>query len=534
MGRSFVKYGGALVARGAATTVRGRATGRTVSIPAPIGGINAVDSVAAMPETDALVLDNVFAQPSFVSLRNGYVNQSTGLPVWVETLMGYANAAGAEKLFGISGTAVYDCTVSGAVGAPVVTVLTNARWEYVNVGTPGGSFLYAANGVDKPLLYDGTSWVKVDGTSTPAITGVTTTTLFNPTVWKNRVWFVQTNSNVAWYLPVQSVGGAAHSLDLSTQFRLGGYLRTIMTFSVSSANSFDDYIGFLSSEGELAVYQGTDPDTADAFSIIGIYRMGKPLGRRCWFKYGADAIILCSDGFVSVTKIISVGIQQPQDAISYKILNLVNNDVQAYGNNFGWQGVVHPLGNKIIINVPENTNSRMHQFVMNTVSDSWTTYGAINSPWNAATFCVLGDNIYFGGSTIVALADTGQSDNGAQITGSVQPAFSYMKSDKQKQYTLVRPLLQTSGTVTPAMVLNVDFQTVLPTTTPTFSTTSDSMWNVALWNVSYWSIGPIVQKQWQTVYGIGFSATVYMTLASTVSTANLLSFDYVLKDGGVL
>lgn len=522
-----------MASRGAAT-VRGRATGRTHSIPAPIGGLNAVDSIAAMPETDAIVLDNMFCQPTFVSLRNGRVNQSTGLPGWVETVMGYANAAGAEKLFGISGTAIYDCTTQGAVGAAVVTGLTNARWEYVNVGIPGGSYLYTANGVDKPRLYDGTSWVAIDATSTPAITGVTTTTLFGPTVWKNRVWFIQAGTNVAWYLPVQSVGGAAHSLDLSTQFRLGGYLQAIMTFSVASANSFDDYIGFLSSEGELAVYTGTDPDTSGAFSIIGIYRMGKPLGRRCWFKYGADAIILCSDGFVSVTKIISVGIQQPKDAISYKILNLVNQDVQDYSANFGWQGVVHPIGNKIIINVPENTNSRQHQYVMNTVSDSWTTYGLISSPWNAATFCVLGDKIYYGGSGIVALCDVGQSDSGTQIMGSVQPAFSYMKTDKQKQFTMVRPLLQTSGTVIPAMVLNVDFQTVLPTNTPTFSLTVDSLWNVALWDVSFWSIGPIVQKQWQTVFGVGFSATIYMTLASTVSTANLLSFDYTLRDGGTL
>lgn len=521
--------------RGAAVrSTRGQATGRTYSIPAPIGGINAVDSIAAMPETDALVLDNMFAQPSFVSLRNGYTVQSTNLPGWVETLMGYADTAGNEKLFGISGTAIYDCTVTGAVGAPAVSGLTNARWEYVNVGTSAGSFLYTANGVDKPLLYNGTTWTPIDGGSTPAITGVTTTKLFNPAVWKNRVWFVETGSSNAWYLPVQSVGGAAHKLDLSTQYRLGGYLQAIMTFSVSSATSFDDYIGFLSSEGELAVYQGTDPDTAGAFLLVGIYRMGKPIGRRCWFKYGSDAIILCSDGFVSVTKLISVGIQQPQSAISYKILNLVNADVQAYSANFGWQGVVYPLGNKIVINVPQNTNSRQHQYVMNTISGAWTTYGLISSPWNAATFCVLGDKIYFGGSTIVAECDNGRSDNGAQISGAVQPAFSYMKSDRQKQYTLVRPLLQTSGTVTPAMTLNVDFQTQTPITTPTFSTSTDSLWNVALWNVSYWSIGPIVQKQWQTIYGVGFSATVYMTLASTVSTADLLSFDYVLKDGGIL
>jgi len=513
----------------------GRATAKTKSVPAPVGGLNAVDSIAAMPPTDAIICDNFFPTPTFLQLRNGYSSHSTGLPGWVETLMGYSSLTTSEKLFAISGTAVYDVTAGGAVGGAVVTGLTNARWEYVNVAPPGGASLYAANAVDPPLYYNGSTWTKVTGISTPAITGVTTTTLRNPAVWKSRLWFIQDGTNLAWYLPVQSIGGAATSFDLSTQFRLGGSLQSILTFSVSSATSFDDYIGFLSTEGELAVYQGTDPSVAADIGIVGVYRLGKPIGRRCWFKYGSDAIIICSDGFVSVTSLISVGIQQPKNSISYKIMQLVNNDVQAYSQNFGWQGVVFPLGNKIIINVPENTNSRYHQYVQNTINNSWCSYGLQTSPWNAATFCVLGDKLYFGGNTIVAQADVGPSDAGAQILGTVKPAFSYMGSDRQKRFTMVRPLVQTTGQVTPALALNVDFANVLPSGTPTFSTTANPMWNVALWNVSFWSSGPLLQKDWQTVYGIGFAGTIYLTLASTVSQVNLLSLDYVFEQGsGIL
>lgn len=518
----------------AAKSVRGRATARTQSVAAPVGGLNAVDSLAAMPPTDAVICDNWFPQPTYVSIRNGYVSQSTGLPNWVETLMGYSNLSTTEKLFGISGTSVYDCTVVGAVGSAVVTSLTNARWEYTNVAVPGGAYLYAANGVDAPLLYDGTTWTKITGVSTPAITAVTTTTLRNPVVWKSRVWFVQNNTNLAWYLPVQSIGGAAESLDLSTIFRRGGNLQVIITFSISSTTSFDDYIGFLSSEGELAVYQGSDPDTADAFSLTGVYEMGKPIGRRCWFKYGADAVIICSDGLVSVTKLISVGIQNPQNTVTYKILQLINNDIQNYSSNFGWEGQVFPLGNKVLLNVPQSTNSRSHQYVMNTISSSWCSYGLLNSPWNAATFCVLGNNFYFGGNRVVNKCDSGQSDGLAQITASLKPAFSYVGTDRQKRFTMVRPLIQTDGTVSPTMALNVDFQDNLPTGTPTFTNAGKSLWNVALWNVSFWATGPFIQKDWQTVYGIGFSATVYLQIAAMGSSVNLLSLDYVYEQGGIL
>ncbi len=448
--------------------------------------------------------------------------------------MAYNSKSGTENLFSISGTAVYDTSSAGAVGAAVVTGLANARWESVNMGTAAGAFLYAMNGVDKPLFYDGATWVSVDGASTPAITGVTTTKLFCPQVWKNRLWAIEKDTTKAWYLPVQSIGGAATSIDFSSQFRLGGYLASILTFSVSSATSFDDYIGFLSSEGELAVYQGTDPSSATLFAIVGIYRMGKPIGRRCWFKYGADAVVICSDGLVSVSRIISVGIQQPKDAVSYKIQRLINEDIQSYSANYGWQGVVHPLGNKIILNVPQSTNARYHQFVMNTISPAWCSYGLLNSPWNAACFCVSGDRLFWGGNHIVYLGDTGRNDAGAQIFGSMEPAFSYFGTNRQKRWTMVRPILLTNSPVTPALGLNVDFSTNLPTGTPTFSPAVGARWGISKWGRGLWGRNLTLQKDWQTVYGIGFSGAIYMQISTTTSSVNVLSFDYVLTDGGVL
>lgn len=515
--------------------IRGAAIARTQSVPAPIGGLNAVDSLAAMPPEDAIVLDNFFPQPTFCELRKGYASWATGLTGgFVETIMPYNNKSGTEKLFGIAGTSVYDASSTGAVGAAVVTGLTNARWEWTNIGTAAGAFLYAMNGTDKPLFYDGASWVSVDGVSTPAITGVTTTDLFCPQVWKNRLWAIQKNTSKAWYLPVQSIGGAATAFDVSTQFRLGGFLAAILTFSVSSATSFDDYIGFLSSEGELAVYQGTDPSSATTFAIVGIYRMGKPIGRRCWFKYGADAVVICSDGLVSVSRIISVGIQQPKDAVSYRIQQLINANIVSYSANYGWQGVVFPLGNKIIINVPQSTNSRYHQLVMNTLNANWCTFGQLNSPWNAACFCVSGDRLFFGGSTTIYQADTGSNDNNAQIFGSMQPAFSYFGTNRQKRFTMIRPVLLSDGPLTPALGLNLDFSSNLPTGTPTFTINPNALWDTATWDNATWGSGQTVQKNWQTIYGVGFSCSVYMQLASKSSPVQVLSFDWVMQDGGVL
>ena len=49
-------------------------TSQTQSIPSPIGGWNARNSIAAMPPMDAVVMDNFFPDTDYVKLRSGYIN----------------------------------------------------------------------------------------------------------------------------------------------------------------------------------------------------------------------------------------------------------------------------------------------------------------------------------------------------------------------------------------------------------------------------------------------------------------------------
>lgn len=172
-----------------------------------------------MPPQDAVVLDNMFPTPTSVDLRNGYGSLRTGFPGQVESLMPYTSGS-AAKLFAASGTAFYDATAAGAIGAAVVTALTNARWQSVNMGTPGGQFLLAVNGADKLRGYDGAAWWR-DGDGTHDITGVDTATCIHINLYKNRVYLVQSATMKAWYLPTNSIAGAAVALDLSPIFKMG-------------------------------------------------------------------------------------------------------------------------------------------------------------------------------------------------------------------------------------------------------------------------------------------------------------------------
>ena len=136
----------------------------TASVPSPIGGWNARDSVAEMNPLDAVVLENFFPTPSQVQLRKGYTQFATGITGQVDTLMNYAGG-NTQKLFASAGSVIYEVT-GGGVATSAVTGLGSDRWEYVNASTAGGNFLTAVNGTDAALLYDGTTWIKYANIST--------------------------------------------------------------------------------------------------------------------------------------------------------------------------------------------------------------------------------------------------------------------------------------------------------------------------------------------------------------------------------
>lgn len=516
---------------------RTRPVARTLSVTAPVGGLNARDSLAAMPPTDAVTLDNFFPTPTTVNLRNGYTQWATGLPADVQSLMPYITPT-ASTLFAASGTAFYNVTSSGAVGAAVVTGLTNAKWQSVNMGTPGGTFLYCFNGVDKPRYWDGSAWVAVDSGTTPAITGVTTTLLVHANVFKNRLYMVEVNSMSVWYLPVNSVGGAAEELDLTPIFKLGGYLMAMATWTVDNSAGIQEYAVFITSEGEIAVYQGYDPSTSGSWSIVGMFRTGRPVGRRCFAKVGADLILITSDGAFPLSQALVTDRSQLRAAITDKISKLINQDIENYGSNFGWDITLYPIGNKLIINVPQDEGDQQYQYVMNTLTGAWCRF----TNWNANCFMVMGNTLYFGGnlgasanSAYVAKADTGYSDNGAYIFGDAKTAFQYFGNPGTlKRWTMIRPTFYVAGTFVPAIRVDVDFEDVFPTSVGSFSNTSGTAWDTALWNTFPWGSVSAIRSDWQSVYGIGYCAALHMRVVNNATPVQWMSVDYVYEPGAVI
>ena len=123
-------------------------TANTASITAPIGGWNARDSLAAMPPTDAVTLNNLYPTPTDVQLRNGYtrysqLTTSTGVQTISSiTRVGTTATLTTASAHGLSDGArvsITGTTPADYSGIYVITVVNSTSFTYTMTSTPSGS-----------------------------------------------------------------------------------------------------------------------------------------------------------------------------------------------------------------------------------------------------------------------------------------------------------------------------------------------------------------------------------------------------------
>lgn len=376
--------------------------------------------------------------------------------------------------------------------------------------------------------------VTVIGTATPvinaAITGVDPTLFNQVAVWKTRLWFVEKNSSHAWYLPAASLGGAAAQIDLSPLFTLGGYLVAISNWSLDAGQGMDDYLVFMSSRGQVAVYKGTDPASASTFGSVGVYDLGAPIGNRCFHKFAGDVLAITQDGLIPLSKALMSTRVNTRVAVTDKVLDAMGTYVMNYASLAGWDCVLFPKLSMLLLNIPTSATTSI-QFVMNTISGAWSTF----SGWDAHCWELHNDEIYFGGSTFVAKAWDTNADAGTAINLNAQQSFNYFGNGAQlKQVTMARPIIAIEGSVSVLFGINVDFDKTSPTGVLSVSPTTSATWDSAVWDIGVWGGEPAIQKNWQAAYAIGYAISAHIVGQISNSRLEWSATDYVMKAGGIV
>ena len=576
----------------------------TASLPAPIGGWNARDSLAEMAATDAVQLTNFFPTPYDVQLRKGYTKYSTGITGQVNTLMTYAGTT-SQTLFAAANNSIWDASNSTAVLKQ--TGFANDKFQFVNFSNIGGNYLVACNGADPTVIYDGTNWIKlattgtaqtissithvgttatlttaaphglitgnqviITGTTpadysgtfiitvtgsttftytmltTPAsnasvvgsyslglyVTGVNSNKFINVNLFKNRLYFVEENSMNVWYLPTNSLGGAAQQLNFGGIARNGGYIQAMGTWTLDAGYGVDDFAVFITNMGEVIVYQGTDPSSATTWALKGVWQIGYVFSRRCFFKWAGDLLILTNDGLMPLTAELQSSRLDPRIALTDKIFQAVATAAQLYSNNFGWQIMYYAEPQMLILNIPISGGTQ--QYVMHTITKSWANFTGIN----ANCFQMYYNNCFFGGNGYVGQFWNGDSDAGSNINAVAQQAYNYFDSRGQlKRFSMARPIIQTdNGIPTILAGMSYDFDASSPVNSLSYNPllSKVGLWDSAKWDNSIWTAGLVTTKQWQGITGVGYAASLTLNVASQNIELHWDSTDFVMEKGAVL
>jgi hypothetical protein len=499
---------------------------RGVSIPAPVQGWDAISPLAAMPETRAVTLDNLFPQPGYVEIRKGHRRHNTLSPVItpVESLMAYhALSTANNKLFAASGTAIYDVTATTTTTIPAsLSGLANARWQHINFSTSGGNFLWICNGADVPRTWDGTVW------ATASVTGITPTDIVHVAAYSERIWMTRKNQISPAYLNTDSIQGAATILDLTGVFNKGGFLEAVGAWSRDGGQGPDDYVAFITSRGEVAIYSG---DPSRNFELAGVYEMGAPIGRRCLTKVGPDLAVVCVDGVVPLSRAINTDRAAILNAtITAQIQPVMNQSARDWSTLFGWQLTSYARGTRAILNVPVLENGEQRQYVMNTITGAWCRF----LDENANCWEIFQDRLFYGGNTgHIVEADCQGFDYDGPIEYNLETAFNYCKNrGRLKDFTMCRSLLLTDGQASAGLALNIDFARNAAIASLSVAADTLALWDVALWDAGVWPETSRVITNWSAVEGEGFVASIHMQGAVTLGAGGDASQPVVFQING--
>lgn len=458
---------------------------------------------------------------------------------------------------------MYDVT-SGGIGPWIAESGVSGvgdYWNGVNMQNAAGAHLCICNEQGGYAIYSGTGWtMPVQGTNPGEISGVDPSTLCYVTLFKKRLWFVKRDTTKAFYLPVDQITGVAAEFDFGSQFKHGGALVAIVNWTLEGGDGLNDLLVAVSSQGDVVVYLGSDPDTADTFQIRGSWYCGPlPVGRRQVRSSGSDVFILSQFGLVPISRLLtqtslSADLQQH---ISYLVDPLIARLMRDYSEFQGWQIIDLAKEELLAVGIPKEVATFGGMFLVYKV----TTQGwSLIADTKYASLINIGQLIYagttdgrvvrafdgpldnvllttasgFSSAFSSAFGGTTSSATGATIACQVTPAYQPMgKPGHSKRFLMVRPSFTCK--VAPQLKLQVltDYGAPPVPLTPTLPADTQSKWNQALWNSGVWAgqLRPI--RNWLGAAGEGFAATVqldYTTGGDTLLTA----IDFWTEEGGVM
>lgn len=369
------------------------------------------------------------------------------------------------------------------------------------------------DGAGGAAVADGAQSLRIAG-----LTGVSTVNLAYVWSYKNRLFFVEKNTLSAWYLAVDAITGAATALPLGGVFNLGGTLLFGSSWSIESSDGLDSRCVFITEGGEdgaeVAVYAGINPSDPNQWAQIGVYRIGKPMGKTAHMRAGGDLVIATDIGLIP----LSVAVQRDMAALAPSALSHPIEDEWAREvgrrSSVPWKCKVWPTGRLAVVMLPTITDEPPKWFVVNVRTGGWTIY----TGWDATCVTVWDDRLFFGSSEgRVVEANVTGFDQGATYSATFVPLFDDLKTPAAlKIPSLGRAVLRAPVDLDVTLGMQSDFVIDLPVAPPATPVPPGSTWGTGIWGDSVWGEEATLQivQEWVSIAGEGYALAPALIVTS--------------------
>lgn len=479
------------------------------------GGGAAFADVAGLTSGDWSAVQTATAGGSFLVMANGanpvqYYNGTTFNPI---------NGASVNTISytGLTG-AIASVTVTGGTSGATATILsavqTSATAGALRLGAITGAFVSG-----EALTWSGgsaTSSSLATVASSITITGVTTSDLTQVWSHKSRLFFVEKDSLSVWYLPAAAIGGAASEIPLGSIFRRGGVISFGASWSLDSGAGLDDVCIIVTSNGEIAVYEGDDPSDANNWRLTGVYEVSRPLNKHSFFKAGGDLAILTEDGIIPVSEALRKDRAALQAvAISYPIEDAWKSAVANRSTEYPITPTLWQSQALLMIGV---SGAGGVTYVANARTGAWCRY----TGWDVRCGAVANDQLYFGtNGGKVMRGQNGGADDGVAYTGRYVPKFTEAGTRMVKVANHAGVTVKATEAPEYRMTCFSNYEIgQYPTATPLAAESGD-VWGTGVWGTFVWGSGAAEYAftSWKAVRASGYSLAPAIVVTSNQSSA---------------
>jgi hypothetical protein len=521
-------------------------------VPASIGGINTVSSLARMAAEECVFSYNIIAKDYGMEVRPGYVEWANGWTGTAKTIIKFEGATTADdKLWVATEDGIYDVTAADTVSPTLKIAFASTAGDagicsYITFSTSGSDqFVLLCDGENGYYVWTQSTdtWAKITtgggGGGGTQISNVDPANFCFVMAWKERVWFIEKGTSKAWYLAVNSIYGSATSFVFGSMFLQGGDLRAMYNWTLDGGAGIDDYLVILSGAGDVLTYQGVDPSSD--VTMRGSWNIGKiPAYSRIGYQFGGELYIASSRGVIAMSSLLNgANVNKIESYLSAKVSIYYRAVVDTVLDEFGWDVVAHPKESLLYINTPAAPGEAQVSFCMYFGSGAWSMVSGLQKKhtveWQGETYWTDGTRLYIEQGNVDEVYIDAATDGDPQPI-SWQLLSSYTDLDYPglfKRCGIIRPNFLAEDTPSYEILARYDYDISEIASTPVASFGNVGTWDAGIWGTSVWAGGLSNSASPQGATGIGRTIAISIKGVSA-SPSVLLAYDVVASPGGPL